>query len=186
MDQEWLAALCCVCALPGSWDEWVCVGSVFQHCGIVLLVQRVWEWKLLSLVLSFLIPGGIYICCPRCSTTSRGGNSNFPSGSFFSPLSFGLLVFQPLDKWPLWRRVVTPQGSSLSPQGCWGGSDGKERGISHHFDIKGLGKTWNGVGCLLPKPVFMGRSGLQHIRHYKYRSSAVNISNLITGSGNSL
>lgn len=168
MDQEWQCVPCL---------GWVCVGSVSQHHRIVLLVPRVWQCNLLSLIFWFLIPGDIYIFYPRCSITSRGGNSNFLSGSFFFSSFLWLPCFPALE--PVAALVKSGHPS-------WGGSDGKKREISHHFDIKGLEKTWNGVGCLLPKPVFMGRSGLQHIRHYKYWSSTVNISNLIRGSGNSL
>lgn len=51
---------------------------------------------------------------------------------------------------------------------------------------KRLTNPWNGAGCLLPAAVLREGSGLQRIMHYKYWNSAVNISNLITGSGNSL
>lgn len=116
MDQEWLvcSVLCVLCLAAGMS---VCVWApVFQHDGIVLLVQRVWEWKPMSLMFWFLILGDIYICCPRCGITSWGGNVNFPSGSFFFVI-FPLALFSsPWTSGHFGEERPPHRASSLTPQ----------------------------------------------------------------------
>lgn len=63
LDGSGCFVLCVLCLAAGMS---VCVWAlVFQHDGIVLLVQRVWEWKQMSLLFWFLIPDDIYVLLPK-------------------------------------------------------------------------------------------------------------------------
>lgn len=112
-DEKCLLCLCLVagCFTLGTlclaaWMSMCVWASMFQHHGIVLLVQWVWEWKLMSL--GVLIPNSqwyLHLLPMIQHNILRGGGRQafllcpLPS-SFLLP---SLFIYKPLNL-PLWRR----------------------------------------------------------------------------------